>query len=194
MSPTHRTYLASTPSIIQATLSHHPKRLNIDTISSNLKRMEYAVRGKIAIEADKIADELVTSSNKKQYPFDHIVYTNIGNPHAVDQKPLTWPRQVLALLQLPDDLGVNHPEADKLFPQDAIDRAREMKSAMSNRGMGAYTHSKGVREFRKDVARFIEKRDGAVKDSVDVENIYLTSGASEAITMIMTGLIKDSSW
>ena len=192
---TSNCYQASTPSIIQATLNPHPKRLNIDTISSNLKSMEYAVRGKIAIEADKIADELSASSpNKKQYPFDHIVYTNIGNPHAVNQKPLTWPRQVLALLQLPDDLGVNHPEAEKLFPKDAIERAREMKNAMSNRSMGAYTHSKGVREFRKDVARFIEKRDGAVKDSVDVENIYLTSGASEAITMIMTGLIKDSSW
>jgi alanine transaminase len=155
--------------------------------------MEYAVRGKIAIEADKISDELSSTTSHK-HPFDHIIYTNIGNPHAVQQKALTWPRQVMALLQLPDAIGINHPEAQRLFPLDAIERAREMKKAMGGHGIGAYTHSKGIKEFRRDVARFIEERDGAKEGSVDVENIFLTAGASEAITMVMTGLIKDSSW
>ena len=100
----------------------------------------------------------------------------------------------MALLQLPDAIGINHPEAHRLFPEDAIARAREMKSAMGGHGIGAYTHSKGIKEFRRDVARFIEKRDGADTGSVDVENIFLTAGASEAITMVMTALIKDSSW
>jgi aspartate/methionine/tyrosine aminotransferase len=27
-----------------------------------------------------------------------------------------------------------------------------------------------------------------------VENVFLTAGASEAISMVMTALIKDSSW
>jgi len=174
------------------------KRLSIDTISDNLKTMEYAVRGKIAITADAIAHDLKTSTasntNVNKYPFERIIYTNIGNPHAVQQKAITWPRQVMALLQLPDALGIDHPSAKMMFPQDAIDRAREMKKALGGNGIGAYTHSKGVREFREDVASFIEKRDGAKAGSVDVENIFLTSGASEAITMLMTALIKDSSW
>mmetsp|Transcript_11727 Transcript_11727/g.24713 ORF Transcript_11727/g.24713 Transcript_11727/m.24713 type:complete len:561 (-) Transcript_11727:170-1852(-) len=173
------------------------KRLSIDTISDNLKTMEYAVRGKIAITADAIAHDLKTSTasntNVNKYPFERIIYTNIGNPHAVQQKAITWPRQVMALLQLPDALGIDHPSAKMMFPQDAIDRAREMKKALGGNGIGAYTHSKGVREFREDVASFIEKRDGAKAGSVDVENIFLTSGASEAITMLMTALIKDSS-
>eukprot|EP00581_Thalassiosira_minuscula_P016594 CAMPEP_0183720840 /NCGR_PEP_ID=MMETSP0737-20130205/13349_1 /TAXON_ID=385413 /ORGANISM="Thalassiosira miniscula, Strain CCMP1093" /LENGTH=475 /DNA_ID=CAMNT_0025950785 /DNA_START=344 /DNA_END=1771 /DNA_ORIENTATION=- len=158
--------------------------------------MEYAVRGKIAIEADRITQEL--SKQKKNglpssFPFDHIIYTNIGNPHAVAQKALTWPRQVMALLQLPDALGIDHPNAPEMFPEDALQRAREMKAALGGHGTGAYTHSKGVRQFRKDVAQFIEKRDGATPGSVDIESIFLTAGASEAITMLMTALIKDPS-
>lgn len=99
----------------------------------------------------------------------------------------------MALIQLPEDMGVNHPSASMLFPKDAIERAKEMKKAMGGHGMGAYTNSKGVKGFREDVAQFIEKRDGAAAGSVDVDNIFLTSGASEAIAMIMTALIKDSS-
>ena len=136
------------------------KRLTIDTISDNLKTMEYAVRGKIAIEADRITQELSkqkkgTSTSDEKFPFDHIVYTNIGNPHAVAQKAITWPRQVMSLLQLPDALGIDHPNSPQLFPEDAIERAREMKSALGGHGIGAYTTSKGVRQFRRDVAQFI---------------------------------------
>jgi len=181
-----RTAFASTSS-----MTPRLKRLTIDTISDNLKTMEYAVRGKIAIEADRIAQAL--SDKTETFPFDHIVFTNIGNPHAVAQKAVTWPRQVMSLLQLPDAIGIDHPDASKLFPADAIERAREMKGALGGHGIGAYTNSKGVRAFRQDVAKFIEERDGAEPGSVDVENIFLTAGASEAITMLMTALIKDSS-
>lgn len=167
------------------------KRLNIDTISDNLKTMEYAVRGKIAIEADRISKELAEGTSK--FPFDHIIYTNIGNPHAVQQKAITWPRQVMALLQLPDALGIDHPNASQMFPEDAIERARSMKKDLGGSGIGAYTTSKGVPQWRKDVAEFIEKRDGAAPGSINIENIFLTAGASDAITMIMTALIKDSS-
>jgi aspartate/methionine/tyrosine aminotransferase len=199
-----RTALASTASQVFAETSTHVvltprrKRLTIDTISRNLKTMEYAVRGKIVIEADSIADELSkqrkgTFTSSARFPFDHIVYTNIGNPHAVQQKAITWPRQVMALLQLPDAIGIDHPNASQLFPEDAIERAREMKTSLGGHGVGAYTTSKGVKQFRKDVARFIEQRDSAQPGSVNIENIFLTAGASEAITMIMTALIKDSS-
>lgn len=43
---------------------------------------------------------------------------------------------------------------------------------------GAYTGSVGVVEFRKDVAKFIEERDGY---PADYKNIYLTNGASDGI-------------
>ena len=51
--------------------------------------------------------------------------------------------------------------------------------------LGAYTASVGVTEFRKDIAKFIEKRDGY---SADYRNILLTSGASDGIRVCMCGI------
>lgn len=47
--------------------------------------------------------------------------------------------------------------------------------------IGAYTGSVGVTEFRKDIAKFIEERDGY---SADYHNIFLTNGASDGIRVI----------
>jgi alanine transaminase len=169
------------------------KRLNVETMSQSLRRMEYAVRGKVVSAADKIADELEqlkeAGKSFSKYPFDHIVYTNIGNPHSLGQKPLTWPRQVMALVDLPDAAGVDHPEVGKLFPKSAIRRAVEIKAGLGKySGSGAYTHSKGVYTIRCDVARFIQERDGGVPS--DPESIFLTNGASSGIHMILQALIS----
>ena len=169
------------------------KSLNEDTMSQNLRKMEYAVRGSVVIAADKINDELkASSSGKRRFPFDEIVYTNIGNPQSVGQRPLTWPRQVLALVDLPDEVGVDHPDATKLFPSDAIRRAKEIKIGLGGSGSGAYSHSQGAKCFRDDVAQFIEQRDGGVPS--DPENIFLTNGASAAISNVLQALVADSSW
>jgi alanine transaminase len=172
-------------------------------MSSALKGMEYAVRGKVVIAADKINDELNNNKNNdnkrtattatKQYPFDHIVYTNIGNPHSVGLHPLTWPRQVLALVDLPNEVGVDNPSATQLFPPDAIRRARLIKQGLGGGGTGAYSHSKGVKMLREDVAHFIQQRDGGVAP-VNPDNIFLTNGASDAINSILTTLIANPSW
>jgi aspartate/methionine/tyrosine aminotransferase len=161
------------------------KRLTEDTMSPRLKKMEYAVRGKVVIKADEINEHL------EDYPFDHIVYTNIGNPHSVGQKPLTWPRQVIALVELPDAVGVDNPEAAKLFPADAIRRAKEIKEGLKGMGTGAYTNSRGARCFRDDIAAYIEKRDGGVP--CDPEDIFMTNGASAGIGMILQTLMADES-
>jgi aspartate/methionine/tyrosine aminotransferase len=79
-----------------------------------------------------------------------------------------------------------------MFPVDAIARAREIKNALNGKGLGAYSHSKGVKPFRQDVATFIEKRDGLESGAVDPEDIFLTTGASDAISMVLTAMIKDS--
>ena len=166
------------------------RQLTLESMSQSLRKMEYAVRGKVVIAADQINDELQGISPKtKDYPFDHMVYTNIGNPQSVGQKPLTWPRQVLALTDLPDAAGIDHPDAPKLFPPDAIQRAREIKQALrdGHGSTGAYTHSKGVKAFRDDVAAFIQQRDDGVP--ADSQHIFLTNGASSGITMILHALI-----
>ena len=162
-------------------------------MSPALKGMEYAVRGSVVIAADKISEELKTSGGvNNKYPFDSIIFTNIGNPHTVGQRPLTWPRQVLALVDLPDEMGVDHPDVEKMFPVDAIRRAREIKKGLGGYGSGAYSHSKGVKLFREDVAGFIQQRDGGVAS--DPEHIFLSNGASDAIKNVLTALIANSSW
>jgi aspartate/methionine/tyrosine aminotransferase len=185
-------FKSSTSQEDSTTFIRRKKRLTEESMSPSLRGMEYAVRGTVVIAADKINDELAAGASGEKYPFDHIVYTNIGNPHSVGQKPLTWPRQVLALSDLPDEVGVNHPDASKLFPADAIRRAKEIKIALRGHGTGAYSHSKGVRSFREDVAKFIKERDGGIPS--DPEDIFLCNGASAAIENVLKALVADSSW
>lgn len=163
------------------------KRLTEETMSANLRDMRYAVRGSVVIAADRITQDI--KEGKSDYPFDHIIYTNIGNPHSVGQKALTWPRQVLALCDLSDECGVDHPDVAKLFPSDAVDRAREIKNGLGGVGTGAYSHSQGARCFREDIADFIEARDGGVPSDPDL--VFMTNGASSGINMVLTALISD---
>ena len=162
-------------------------------MSQSLRTMEYAVRGRVVIAADRINDAL-QKEKENQYPFDHIVYTNIGNPHGVGQLPLTWPRQVMALSDLPDDVGINSKFARKMFPKDAIERAKIVKKALGGHGTGAYTHSQGPEIFRKEICDFIERRDGLEQGSADPDTIFMTNGASSGIEMILNALIADSTW
>lgn len=161
--------------------------------------MEYAVRGTVVIAADRINDELKaeqeqSKGEESKYKFQKIIYTNIGNPQSVGQKPLTWPRQVLALIDLPDDEGINHPNIHQLFPSDAIARAKIIKdSGLLGNGSGAYSHSKGIKMFREDVCTFLQNRDG-IDVPTDVENIFLSNGASAAIFNLLTSLIADNTW
>jgi alanine transaminase len=191
------TVLSSSSSSSAATVSSRTsttKRLTLETLAPGVKLMQYAVRGPVVQAADALDEDLRSSSSttkKDKHPFDHILYTNIGNPHSVGQLPLTWPRQVLALADLPDAVGVDHPLASQLFPRDAIDRAREIKEGLHQHGTGAYSHSKGAKCFREDVAAFITERDGHVIQA-DPEDIFLTNGASAGISMILQCLISDS--
>lgn len=161
--------------------------------------MEYAVRGTVVIAADRISKELqttkttATANNDNGRPFDKIVYTNIGNPQSVGQQPLTWPRQVCALVDLPAETGIDHPLASEIFPGDAIDRARAIREALGGHGSGAYSHSKGAACFRNEVVSFLQARDG-VEVPTDAEDVFLSNGASAAISSLLTALISDSKW
>ena len=148
---------------------------NESTMSQSLRRMQYAVRGDVVMRADALRAQ-----------GRDITFTNVGNPHSVGQLPLTFYRQVLALCDLPAKNGVDHPDVTKLFPQDVIDRAKEMRAAVGPSGTGAYTNSQGIAEFRKDVADYIAQRDGHPAFPGD---IFLTNGASSGINAVLTGLI-----
>mmetsp|Transcript_9410 Transcript_9410/g.17961 ORF Transcript_9410/g.17961 Transcript_9410/m.17961 type:complete len:530 (-) Transcript_9410:94-1683(-) len=187
------TTVVTSATATSSVLTPTKKRLALETMHPGLRDMEYAVRGLVVVKADQITKQLKEAKGVNKYNFDHIIYTNIGNPQSVGQQPLTWPRQVLALVELPPALGVDHPAAAQLFPADAIRRARQIQQdALGGIGTGAYSHSQGVASLRADVVHFLQQRDGdVVPDSYcDIDNIFLTNGASAGIGMILQTLLS----
>jgi hypothetical protein len=60
--------------------------------------------------------------------------------------------QIISLVEYPD--MIDHPLASKIYPEDVLKRAKELHEEIGS--TGAYTHSKGVLQIRKRVAKFIE--------------------------------------
>ena len=148
--------------------------IKLNDINQKLLKANYAVRGRIVIRAQELEKQ-----GKK------IIYCNIGNPQALKQKPITFIRQVLSLIEYPDML--DKPETAKLFPADIIERAKMIIKKNPN-GTGAYTQSEGIPFARQAIADFIKKRDGI---PVDINRILLTDGASKGVQAAFTLLTKN---
>lgn len=71
-----------------------------ETVKPSLVKAEYAVRGAITVRAAEIERELKTGTHA--YNFDKILYCNIGNPQALDQKPVSFPRRLIACCECPE--------------------------------------------------------------------------------------------
>ncbi len=132
---------------------------------------QYAVRGPIVARAQDLERQ-----------GHDVIYCNIGNPQALEQRPLTYLRQVLALCQYPALVD----RAADLFPPDVLETARRVLLG-TRHGLGAYSESKGVRFIREAVAEFIRDRDGIPSDP---EAIYLTDGASKGVQLALRLLIS----
>lgn len=158
-------------------------RFALGDLNQSTLEAKYAVRGKIPIRADELRNELETNPNNR-LPYDHIISANIGNPQQLDQKPLSWYRQVLSLMQYPPLISKIHALdkliQDKLYPEDTVARARTLLKSTGS--VGAYSHSQGDTLIRESVAKFIQKRDGYPSDPND---IFLTAGASAAVTYLI---------
>jgi len=148
--------------------------LKLKDLNQNLVKVHYAVRGPIVLRAQ----ELEKLGRK-------ITYCNIGNPQALRQKPITYLRQLLSLLEYPQLL--EKKETSRFFPKDIRERARRILAQNPN-GLGAYTQSEGMPFVRKAVAEFIEKRD-RIKSNAD--RIILTDGASKGIQLVLMALMKN---
>jgi alanine transaminase len=70
----------------------YKKVLTIDTINPAVLSAKYAVRGELALRANKLEQQL--KDGQEDIPFKDVVHCEIGNPQALDQKPLTFIRQV----------------------------------------------------------------------------------------------------
>lgn len=147
--------------------------IKLDDLNEQILQTQYAVRGAI-----------VTRAQELEKQGRSIIYCNIGNPHAFKQKPLTYVREVLSLLEFPQLLNVAIPE--NIFHKDSIARAKYILRQIPE-GIGAYTPSAGIQFVRAAVADFIAKRDNI---PATAERIILTDGASKAAQSVLTALIK----
>lgn len=152
-------------------------------INPRVLAAEYAVRGELALKAEELKNQLRTKPGS--LPFDAVVNCNIGNPQQLGQVPLTFLSQFLCLVEAPP---VTFDAIKSHFPEDVVERALELKRAIPD--LGAYSHSKGHEFIRKQVARFIQVRDQS-QQAVDSERIFLSNGASEAISRVLTCLAND---
>jgi alanine transaminase len=71
----------------------YKKVLTVDDINPAVLAAKYAVRGELALRANVLTEELKKGGTN--LPFDDVVHCEIGNPQALDQKPLTFIRQVI---------------------------------------------------------------------------------------------------
>ncbi|KAL1920378.1 uncharacterized protein VTP21DRAFT_755 [Calcarisporiella thermophila] len=160
------------------------KNLTIDRINPHIRQVEYAVRGELAIRAEQLKQDLV----RGELPFKEIVNCNIGNPQQLQQKPITFFRQVASLVEYPELLlPENRDKVSALYPSDAIERAALLLQHIGN--IGAYSHSQGIPHIRQNVSRFIEDRDG---HPANPDHIFLTQGASAGVQMILQLLVEHS--
>ncbi|NXH17896.1 ALAT2 aminotransferase, partial [Bucco capensis] len=151
--------------------------LSLETMNPAIRKVEYAVRGPIVTRAQQLEQELRQGVPK---PFTEVIKANIGDAHAMGQKPITFLRQVTALCLCPELLS------SASFPEDAKARARRLLAACAGQSAGAYSASPGLELVREDVARFIQRRDGIPARSQD---IFLATGASDAIVSILKLLV-----
>ncbi len=167
------------------------------TVNPNIIEMEYAVRGPIPQRAAELKRQGIP-----------IISCNIGNPQALGQKPISFYRQVLGLMEEPDRIGRerrlsrlfqgNRKVFDGLTDDDfvsdyVLDLCDDMISKLAT-GMGAYTESKGPYFIREAVAQYIDARDAPAPSGgvgSDPESIFLTNGASEGAKHIIDILVAD---
>jgi len=147
--------------------------INKQSLNPNLLEAEYAVRGPIVIRAQQLEEQ-----GRK------IIYCNIGNPQALKQKPLTYIRQMLSLLEYPELMRI--PDVVKHYPKDIVERAKLFLQKHPH-GTGAYTQSAGIPFIKQAVADFIQKRDGIPTNK---DYIILTDGASKGVQAALMALLK----
>jgi len=161
------------------------RSLNIDNINPHVKEAKYAVRGELAIKSEEYRAQLKkkdpSTPPESPLPFDQVISANIGNPQQLDQKPITFFRQVLSLLEYPPLLENEEALRSSFgYNQDVIDRAKWLLKEVKS--VGAYSQSSGAPGIRESIAKYIERRDGYPADSKD---IYCSAGASSGVNTLL---------
>ena len=116
--------------------------LTMESINPRAIEMEYAVRGPIVTRSVSLMKELASGVQK---PFDSVLQANIGDCHATGQKPITFIRQVIAMLSYPKLL-----ESD-MFPDDAKEHARRILDGCKGKSAGSYRYIQSSNNWKTKI-------------------------------------------
>ncbi|KAJ4148933.1 alanine transaminase [Fusarium oxysporum] len=155
-------------------------RLTSENINQRVVAAKYAVRGELAVKSEEYRAK-IAKGDTGDLPFKQVISANIGNPQQLDQKPITFFRQVASLLE--NLLLLQNEEALAKhfgYQTDVIERAKFLLSKIGS--VGAYSASTGVPAIRDSIAQFIERRDGF---PADPDHIYLSAGASSGVNTLL---------
>lgn len=131
-------------------------RLTLENINQHVVKAEYAVRGELAVKSEEYR-ATIKKGGDTGLPFDAVVSANIGNPQQLDQKPITFFRQVLSLVENPNLLEHEDVLINSLgYKSDVVARAKWLLSNVGS--VGAYSASAGVPAIKDSVAKFLESK------------------------------------
>jgi alanine transaminase len=131
------------------------KVLQIGNINPHVKAAKYAVRGELAVKSEEYRAQLAKGEGK-DLPFDTVIAANIGNPQQLDQKPITFFRQVASILENPGLLEHEDVLLKSLgYKSDVLERARKLLKEVKS--VGAYSQCQGAPGIRQSVAEYIER-------------------------------------
>ena len=77
--------------------------------------------------------QLCTFQGLKKYPFEKVIYCNVGDAHASGQQPLTFVRQLLAACTNPSHMNI--------YPMDVVERAKLILEHCSGNSVGEFAIS-----------------------------------------------------
>ena len=146
--------------------------LKVSNINQNVVRAKYGLRELLASQAQKVREGL---QHGHKYPVNEVLQTNACNPHLFGHSPITFNRQVLSCM-----LNLELRDA-KIYSKDVIDRADYYANKMGY-PLGAYAPDIGYTIVMKNVANFLERRDGIPADPDDV---FLTDGVTSGMNIVM---------
>jgi alanine transaminase len=129
------------------------RSLNINNINPHVREAKYAVRGELAVRSEDYRAKL--NKGSAGLPFDKVISANIGNPQQLDQKPITFFRQVLSLVEYPPLLEKEDVLLNQLgYKSDVIERAKWLLKQVGS--VGAYSASAGAPGIKDSIAKFLE--------------------------------------
>lgn len=164
--------------LLKLTRSYSSYTLNIENMNKHIKAMDWHL-APIMLKLQQVDKELMCGT-KKSYPY--LIRATRSDLASMQQPPFTFNRQVIATMF--DNSLLEHP----CIPEDVKERAQKLMKFLRNGSVGSYTDSTGVEYIRKNVAKFIEKRDGHPSNHDDV---VITSGSTDAIKKILELFVNE---